>query len=191
MKSYSPSQFVAVYHPLLRTLHWLMALCIFGALGLGVWASELPRGATRSDVLFVHKSFGVAVLFLIVVRIVARLVLGSPAYAIALGRLTHAAAHTAHLLLYALMIAMPVSGYLTSAAGGHEVSFFGLFALPNLVGQNKALDEGASQAHYVFAFAIGVVLAVHLLAVVWHARIKRDSVLTRMWPRFQPYARAG
>jgi len=188
MKSYSPSQFVAVYHPLLRTLHWLMALCIFSALGLGVWASELPRGDVRSEVLFVHKSFGVAVLFLIVVRIVARLVLGSPVYAAALGRLTHAAAGAAHLLLYALMIAMPISGYLTSSAGGHEVSFFGLFSLPNLVGENKALDEGASQAHYAFAWAIGVVLTVHLLAVVWHARIKRDTVLTRMWPRFQPRA---
>jgi len=135
--------------------------------------------------------FGVAVLALIVVRIVARLVLGSPAYAAALGRLTHAAAGAAHLLLYALMVAMPVSGYLTSSAGGHEVSFFGLFSLPNLVGENKALDEGASQAHYVFAWAIGVVLAFHLLAVAWHAWIKRDTVLTRMWPRFRPSARAG
>jgi cytochrome b561 len=168
-----------------------MALCIFSALGLGVWASELPRGAARGDVLFIHKSFGATVLFLIVVRIIARLVLGSPAYAIALGRLTHAAAYTAHVLLYALMIAMPVSGYLTSTAGGHEVSFFGLFALPNLVRESKPLDEGASQAHYVFAWTIGVILALHLLAVVWHAWIKRDSVLTRMWPRFQPYARVG
>jgi len=189
MKSYSPSQFVAVYHPLLRTLHWLMALCIFSALGLGVWAAWLPRGATRGEVLFVHKSFGVAVLFLIVVRIVARLVLGSPVYADVLGRLTRAAAHAVHLLLYALMIAMPVSGYLISTAGGHEAPFFGLFALPDLVGENKALSETASRAHYAFAWAIGVVLALHLLAVVWHAGFKRDSVLTRMWPRFQPYAK--
>jgi cytochrome b561 len=189
MKSYSPSQFVAVYHPVLRTLHWLMALLIFCALGLGVWATQLPRGAVRGEVLFVHKSIGVAVLALMVIRIVARLALGSPAYAAALGRLTHAAAHAAHILLYALMIALPVSGYLTSSAGGHEVSFFGLFSLPNLVGENKALDEGASQAHYVFAWMIGVVLVLHLLAVAWHARIKRDTVLTRMWPRFQPLAR--
>ncbi len=186
MKSYSPSQLVAVYHPLARTLHWLMALLIFCALGLGVWATQLPRGPMRGDVLFVHKSFGVAVLALIVVRIVVRLALGAPPYAAALGRLTHAAARAAHLLLYALMIALPVSGYLTSSAGGHDVSFFGLFSLPNLVGDNKPLSEAVGQAHYVFACAMGVVLALHLAAVVWHARVKRDEVLTRMWPRFQP-----
>jgi cytochrome b561 len=190
MKSYSPSEFIAVYHPFVRTLHWLMALLILAALCLGVWATQLPRGDLRSEVLFVHKSFGVLVLALIVVRIVARLVLGTPPYTVALDRLTHAAASAGHLMLYALMIALPVSGYLTSTAGGHDVSFFGLFSLPNLVGEDKGLAESAAQAHYVFAWAMGVVLVVHLVAVVWHAWFKRDEVLTRMWPRFQPYAKA-
>ncbi len=191
MKSISPSQFIAVYHPFVRTLHWLMTLLIFAALALGVWATQLPRGDLRSEVLFVHKSFGVTVLALIVVRILARLVLGTPPYAAPLDRLTHAAASAGHLGLYALMIALPVSGYLTSTAGGHDVSFFGLFALPNLVGPDKALAESAGQAHYVFAWAMGVVLALHLAAVVWHARFKRDEVLTRMWPRFRPYAKTS
>ena len=186
MKSCSPSQFIAVYHPLVRTLHWLMALLIFAALGLGVWATQLPRGDLRSEVLFVHKSFGVAVLALIVVRVLARLILGTPPYTVALDRLTHAAASAGHLVLYALMIALPVSGYLTSTAGGHDVPFFGLFTLPSLVSQDKAFAESAGQAHYVFAWAMGVVLAVHLVAVVWHAWFKRDEVLTRMWPRFRP-----
>ena len=120
MKSIPPSEFVVVYHPFLRTLHWLMAAMIFVALGLGVWATQLPRGSMRSDVLFVHKSLGVAVLALIVVRVLARLALGSPVYAAALDWMTHAAARSAHLLLYALMIAMPVTGYLTSAAGAEK-----------------------------------------------------------------------
>jgi cytochrome b561 len=55
-----------------------------------------------------------------------------------------------------------------------------------LVSRNKALDEAAGQAHYVFAWALAVTLVLHLAAVVWHARFKRDEVLTRMWPRFQP-----
>jgi cytochrome b561 len=108
-----------------------MAALIFIALPLGVWASQLPRGDLRSEVLFVHKSFGVTVLAFVVLRIVTRLIVGAPAYARSLGRLVRAAAGTGHLALYALMIAMPVSGYLTSVAGGHEVSFFGLFDLSN------------------------------------------------------------
>ncbi len=188
MKSYAPSQFIAVYHPFLRTLHWLMALVIFAALALGVWATQLPRGDLRSDVLFVHKSLGVLALALIVVRVVARLALGAPPYTVALDRLTHVASAAEQLALYVLMIGLPVSGYVTSSAGGHDVSFFGLVALPNLVGEDKGLSEAASQAHYLLAWAIGIILVAHLAAVVWHAWFKRDEVLTRMWPRFRPSA---
>ncbi len=188
MKAFPPPRTVEAHNPMLRMLHWLMAAVIFVALGLGVWATQLPRSDLRFEVLFVHKSLGVAVLLLIVLRVAVRLAVGAPKYAVPLGRLVHWASESGHLALYALMIALPVSGYLTSSAGGHDVSFFGLFTLPNLVPQDKALDEAASQAHLVFAWAIGVLLALHLAAVAWHAQVKRDEVLTRMWPRFRPEA---
>ena len=183
MKAFPPPRKVEVHNPVLRTLHWLMAAVIFVAIGLGVWASLLPHNDLRSDVLFVHKSLGVTVLALVVLRIAVRLAVGAPAYSVPLGRLVDAAAQSGHLALYALMIALPVSGYLTSTAGGHEVSFFGLFTLPRLVPESKALDEAASEAHFVFAWAIGITLALHLAGVAWHARMKKDEVLARMWPR--------
>jgi cytochrome b561 len=186
MKAFPPPRAIEVYNPAVRTLHWLMAALIFVALALGVSASELPRGDLRSDVLFVHKSFGATVLALVVLRVLVRLVLGAPSYAVPLGKLVQAAAGAAHRALYALMIALPVSGYVTSSAGRHEVSLFGLFTLPNVVPQSKALDEAAAQAHFVFAWAIGITLALHLAAVAWHARVKRDEVLTRMWPGWRP-----
>ena len=191
MKNYSPSQFVAVYHPIVRTLHWLIALLIFCCLAGGITAALLPKGDLRSDILFVHKSFGVAVLALVVVRILARIALGTPAYAEALGRLTEMAAGAAHLALYALMIAMPVSGWVMSSAAGREVSFFGLFTLPALVSPDKALAGQANEAHEFFAWLIGAVIALHLLATLWHVHIKRDGVLTRMWPRWVPPVKAG
>ncbi len=186
MKAFPPPRAIEVYNPALRTLHWLMAALIFVALPLGVWARELPRGDLRSDVLFVHKSFGVTVLALVVLRVLVRLILGAPSYAVPLRRLVQAVAGASHFALYALMIALPVSGYVTSSSGGHPVSFFGLFTLPNLVPHDKTLDEAAAQAHFVFAWTIGIVLVLHLAAVVWHARVKRDEVLTRMWPRWRP-----
>ncbi len=191
MKAFPPPRQIAVYDPGLRTLHWLMAALIFVALALGVWASLLPRGEMRSEILFVHKSIGVTVLGLVALRLVWRLIAGAPEYAERLGRLTHVAARGGHLALYALMIAMPVSGYLTSTAGGNAVSWFGLFTLPRLVGKDKFLDEAASWAHLVFAWVIAFVLAAHLGAVVWHAVIRRDSVLTRMWPRYRPASIGG
>jgi cytochrome b561 len=182
MQMSPPPRAVEPYNPVLRTLHWLMSAVIFIALGLGVWAAQLPRGDLRSEVLFVHKSFGILALALVVIRVLIRLGVGAPAYAVSLKRLVAAAAGSAHLLLYALMIAMPVSGYVTSTAGGHEAPFFGLFTLPSVVPRDKALDEAASQAHFVFTWAIGFLLALHLAAVFWHVRVKRDTVLARMWP---------
>ena len=98
----------------------------------------------------------------------------------------HAAAGAGHLALYALMIAMPLSGYVKSSAGGRGVSFFGLFSVPAIVPAKKGLAQAAGQAHYLFACLLGAMLVLHLAAVAWHAHIKRDEVLTRMWPRFQP-----
>jgi cytochrome b561 len=186
MKALPPPRPPAAYHPGLRLLHWLMAALIFVGLPLGVWASLVPRGPQRSEILFFHKSIGMTVLCLVALRIVWRLISGAPAYAEPLGRLTHAAARSAHIGLYALMIAMPVSGYLSSNGAGTVVPWFGLFTFPHLLPKNDTLRIAAGQAHYVFAWTIAFVLAAHLGAVVWHAAIKRDSVLTRMWPRYRP-----
>jgi cytochrome b561 len=186
MRALAPTGRFAVYDPVLRAFHWLMAALIFVALALGVWASQLPRGDLRPEALFIHKSIGMTVLMAVALRIVSRIVKGAPAYADSLGRLTQAASHAGHLALYALMVALPISGYLTSGAGGHEVSWFGLFIFPNVVGANKALDDAAGQAHYVFAWAIGLTLAARLAAVVWHSAVRRDAVLTRMWPGYKP-----
>jgi cytochrome b561 len=163
-----------------------MAALILVGLALGAWVSQLPRGEFRSDVLFVHKSIGVTVFGLVLLRIVWRLLTGAPPYLEPLGRLTSAAAHSAHMALYLLMIALPLSGYVISTAGGNAVSWFGLFTLPSLLDKDRAIDHAARQAHEFFAWTIAVVLAAHLGAVVWHTAIKRDAVLTRMWPSYRP-----
>jgi cytochrome b561 len=186
MKVFPPPRPAAVHNPGLRFLHWLMAALIFVALPLGVSASLLPRGETRSQILFVHKSIGMTVLCLVVLRVAWRLIAGAPAYAEPLGRLTHAAAQSAHLALYALMIAMPVSGYVLSTGSGADVPWFGLFSFPALLPKSQGLKAAGEEAHYLFAWTIAFVLAAHLGAVVWHAGIRRDSVLTRMWPGYRP-----
>jgi cytochrome b561 len=185
MKAFPPPRAAPVHDPGLRTLHWLMATLIFVALPLGVGAALLPRGDTRSEVMFVHKSVGMTVLCLVVVRIVWRVIVGAPDYAEPLGRLNHAAARSAHVALYALMIAMPVSGYVLSTGGGHDVPWFGLFSFPILLPKDQALSAAGNWAHFLFACAIAFMLAAHLGAVVWHVAVKRDSVLTRMWPSYR------
>src|SRR5271155_419546 len=187
MKVFPLPREVAAYDPGLRTIHWLMAALIFVTLPRGVWASLLPSGGrVRIEILFFHKSIGVTVFGLIALRIVWRLIVGAPAYAEPLGKVIRVASRAGHLALYALMIAMPVSGYLASTAGGRAVPWFGLFELPRLVAKDRSLAVAASWAHLVFASMLAFVLAAHLGAVIWHAAIRHDSVLTRMWPSFRP-----
>jgi cytochrome b561 len=119
-----------------------------------VSVSLLPRGGTRSEILFLHKSTGMTVLCLVALRIVWRVIVGAPAYAVPLGRLTHAAARSAHIALCALMVAMPVSGFVLSTAG--------IFSFPVLLPKDPGMRAEESWANFLFAWAIGFVLAAHL-----------------------------
>jgi cytochrome b561 len=171
------------YAPSLRWLHWIMAAIIFAAIALGVTADFMtPHTASRTALLAVHKSLGLTALALVCVRLLLRLALGAPPLADAVSALVKAAASLGHFALYALMFALPISGYLHSSAAQSGFSWFGLFAVPLLVGHDPGLDHSAGFVHYALAWTIGAVLAAHLAAVVWHRVVKRDQILARMWP---------
>jgi cytochrome b561 len=171
------------YDLTLRTLHWLMAALVLLAIALGAAAALLPAGVgARPALLFVHKSLGMTALVLVVLRVGCRLAVGAPPYGDTLGALMQAAARGEQAALYALMAALPVTGYVTSTAGGHEVSWFGLFAWPAVVAPDKALASRAAEAHLVLAWAVGALVALHLAAAAWHYWVKRDDIFARMWP---------
>ncbi|MGY2047746.1 cytochrome b [Methylobacterium sp. JK268] len=177
------------YHPAQRGFHWGMAALIGIALALGIAAAYLPPGTSpRREILDIHKSIGLTVLVLLPLRLVSRWILGEPSYRAPPSRLAHAAARAAHLALYGLMLLMPLSGYVDSGAGGYSLPWFGLFSWPRLVPLDKALSHTGAAVHEWGAWAIGGLLALHVAAVVWHAAIRRDEVLGRMWParRVQP-----
>lgn len=172
------------YTALQRSFHWLMALLILIAIGLGITTHFLPRGPAMSQVMFFHKSFGVTILALLVLRVLVRFGQGVPDYSIPLGRLVDLSSKAVHVALYALMLALPVSGYILSSAADRPTSFFGLFTLPNLIAKNDALHEAAEGAHLVFAWAIGVLIVLHAAAAIWHRVAQKDEVMARMWPLF-------
>lgn len=164
-----------------RGLHWTMAAIILVAIVIGLYCWTLPPGTPiRVLLLDVHKSLGMTALVLVVVRLVWRFVKGAPAYAERLSPLVHAAAHSAHWALYALMLWMPVTGYIFSGSGNHSLPFFGLFQWPRLVPYDKALEHTGSYLHSVGAVVIIGLLAMHLGAVAWHRLIKKDAILSRM-----------
>ena len=169
------------YAPALRWLHWGIALLIFVAIALGVVAIYLPRGPIRVDVLGVHKSIGLTVLGLVVLRILFRVATGTPEYRPMLSAFNRYAAAAVHLGLYALMIAVPISGYVHSSAGDHPFDWFGLYPVPQYISPSQTIDDAAGQAHYFFALLIGALLVLHLVATAWHRWVKKDGVFERIW----------
>lgn len=164
-----------------RLLHWLMAIVIISALVIGLYCSYLTPGIPlRRALLDVHKSLGMTALFLIAIRLPLRLSLGEPANQRPLGVFNHLAARSAHVLLYMLMILMPFAGYTTSAAGGHDLPWFGLFQLPNLLPLDKGIERTAAGIHEYGAYCLYAIVSLHILAALWHHFVRKDEVLKRM-----------
>ncbi len=162
-----------------RTLHWSTALLLAGAFALGWWTTELgyfdPLYRTIPDL---HRSLGVTVAAMVVLRIVWAWWDHAPA---PLGRRwERIAAKTGHLTLYALMVLVPVSGYLLSTADGRAVDVFGQFQLPALLAASSGREEWAADAHYWFAFGGAWLVLLHIAAALKHQFIDRDGTLRRM-----------
>jgi cytochrome b561 len=164
-----------------RWLHWTMAALILVAIVLGAITSYLPAGhQPRQGLLEVHKSIGFTILALLIVRAIWRLMAGEPPYRTPLGRLNHLASRAGHAALYGLMLFMPITGYLYSAAGGYSLPWFGLFQWPRLLPHDLGIADWGKLLHDRGGWIIAAVVALHLAAVIWHHWIKRDEVLSRM-----------
>lgn len=167
-----------------RFLHWSMAGLIIAAMLIGLYcAYQVPGTPLRRELLEWHKSLGMTALVLLVLRVAWRLAVAAPPYAERMGRLNHAAASAAHLALYGLMLAMPLTGYAFSAMGGYSLPFFWLFQWPRVLPVDKAATHTPEMLHYYGAWAIYAVVGLHLAAVAWHQLVRRDGVLRRMLPR--------
>jgi cytochrome b561 len=170
-----------------RLVHWLIALLVLVLLGVGMTLGFLgfdgtkeTFGAQVTDALYAyHKTFGVVVLGLMLLRLGFRLVLGAPPYRQPLSGFERAASHTVHGLFYVALLAMPVLGWLATATGGYPVQFFG-WTLPGLIGKDKALSETLFWLHGLVGWVLLGLIVLHIGGAMWHWLIKRDGVMARM-----------
>jgi cytochrome b561 len=169
------------YTPLAQALHWVTALLAFAILPIAWVMQVMSRGAQRETLVIVHKSLGVTILALVLMRLLWRAIHPAPAPSGRHGALPRIAAETGHWLLYGVFIVMPVSGYILSAAGGHAVPFFGLFDLPALP-SDHTLSEAARFVHNTASWAVYALVAAHIGAAAWHVAVFRDGTLERMLP---------
>ena len=166
-----------------KALHWGIAVLIFGMLGLGFYMTGLDLSPTKLQLFSWHKWAGVTVFMLVVVRLAWRVTHRPPALPAHMPALERFAAHAGHHLLYVLMIAIPLSGWLMSSAKGFQTVWFGVLPLPDLLAKDKALGNLLETVHVVLNYTLIAVLLGHVGAALKHHFIDRDDVLTRMLPR--------
>ncbi|KAF1305285.1 cytochrome b [Pseudomonas putida] len=165
------------FHPLARLVHWLMAILIIAMLFIGV--SMVGDLSLRHPVLVeLHKATGLALLLLVIVRIGLRLSLPHPPLPQDLPALQRLAAGASHLLLYALMLAMPLLGWAMLSAGGYPRPL----QLPAIAPHDLQLYAMLRQAHGWAGYLLFATVLVHLGAALMHALVRRDGVLRSMWP---------
>lgn len=173
------------------TLHWLMALCIVVQLISGLWMSDaIHEAATRALAFRVyqwHKSLGLCVLVLALVRLGWRLTHKAPPLPAGMSRFEHLAAHATHLLFYAAMILIPLLGWamVSSSPFGLPTYIFGWFEWPHIgflthVADKKATSDNFAMLHQFASYGLIALLALHLLAVLKHQFIMKDGLLRRM-----------
>lgn len=166
-----------------RILHWLMALLILGMLGIGIYMTDfLPKDSPNHLKIYeLHKSFGVMVLILVFIRIFNRLITKVPPLPETISKIEKILAHLGHFALYALMILIPLSGYLMSNSFGFPVHFFGI-EMPFLVEKNFEHGKIFAEAHEILAYTLIAVIVLHIAAVVKHRYFDKpeNDVLKRM-----------
>lgn len=163
-------------------LHWLVALGLVGTFALGFYMEGLPLSPNKLKFYSWHKWAGMTLLLLIVVRLAWRLSHPAPQLPDSMGPMARLAAHVGHWVLYVLMLAIPVSGWLMSSAQGFQVVWFGVLPLPDLVGKDKELGALLQDIHVVLNYTLLVAVIGHVAAALQHHFIKKDTVLARMLP---------
>ena len=162
-----------------RLLHWVMAAMIVAMLFIGV--GMVASVSRRHDFLVaLHKPIGIAVLVLVCVRIVVRLSSKPPALPEDLPGWQKVAAYGSHLLLYALMLAMPLIGWAMLSAGGYPVTLGGGVQLPALVSADPVTFVWLRLAHRLLAYLFFATFLLHFAAALYHGLIRRDGVLRAM-----------
>ena len=163
-----------------RLLHWLTALLILAMAVIGLTMDSIAR-SQGPGIYTLHKSLGITVLVLVIVRLGWRLYAGKPAPLPGIPRWQGWLADGMHGLLYLLLLTMPLSGWLMDSAGTPRPwKVFGWFELPAISGRSAELAETANQIHVTGFWVLAAMTALHVAAALYHHLFLGDATLSRM-----------
>lgn len=162
-------------------MHWLIATLVFTQIALGVYVDDLPISLARLQWVARHKSLGLLILVLFVLRLAWRSFDHAPALPRSVPPRHRQAATVTHWLMYSLAIFAPIAGWLHASAAGLGASFFGLFPIPSLVAKNVGLSDLFATIHAWLVWLLAGVVGLHVAAALRHV-VRRDRVFERMSP---------
>jgi cytochrome b561 len=161
-------------------LHWLVALLIFVGFPLGVYMADLPLSPDKLKLYSYHKWIGISVLMLVALRVTWRVTHAPPPLPAGIDAWQRRASALVHGVLYLLMIAIPVSGWLMSSAKGFQTVWFGVLPLPDLVDKNRELGDLLAEVHETLNYTLLALVVLHVGAALKHHFIERQPFLQRM-----------
>ncbi len=171
------------YGSVAKFFHWFIGFGIVGMLIFGFLLDCIKDESLQAIAYPTHKLVGLFLLDLVILRLVWRFVSPPPAPPEGMSAFEKMLEKLGHLALYGLMIAMPLSGWIMSTAKGHAPMIFGHpFPFPGIT-EDKVLGKTAGNLHWWFAWAIIVMVSLHVIAALWHHFCRKDNVLKRMSPR--------
>jgi cytochrome b561 len=166
-----------------KVLHWLVAICVLTTAPMAIAMTRIGKGPTQDALYNFHKSLGVLILVLMILRLINRLAVGALSAEAGIAPWQKAVSSIVHTSLYVLLLAMPIVGYIANSAYGASTPFFGLFELPRMIGKNEALATQLFTLHRWVGWLVVLLALTHISAALYHHFIRRDAVLKRMLPR--------
>ena len=165
-----------------RWLHWLTVALVAVVIVFGIWISyfEPANEAFKLRLYNIHESCGVVIFLLVLLRLLNRHRNPPPPLPADTPPVIRLAAHATHMAMYALLVLMPVVGFLATNAWGFPLSVFGVLPLPVPVGKNENLAKLLSLLHLSGAITIILLIGAHLMGVIYHSFVRRDGLLQRM-----------
>ncbi|MFO1317436.1 MAG: cytochrome b [Burkholderiales bacterium] len=163
-------------------LHWTGAALVVGGFALGLFMTGLEFSPAKLRYYAWHKWIGITAFIVAAARLAWRAAVPPPPLPDTVPTWQRTTAANVHRLLYALLLVVPVSGWLYSSATGVSVVYLGLVPLPNLVAKDRDVARGLLLLHQSLNFTLALAVTVHVAAALWHRFVVRDAVLARMLP---------
>ena len=170
------------YLSVAQGFHWITAAFVLATIGIALYMTGLPLSPEKIKVYNLHKSIGVSILSLTLLRLLWRLACPAPALPAEMPSWERAAARVSHVSIYAILLTQPVVGIVHSWSASFPVVVFGLFTLPGLTGPDPDLKERLETLHSTLGWTFIALICLHVLAALRHHFVVKDAILRRMLP---------